>query len=1344
MRCRSCKKTFSNTAELYKHNRHPCKSTVCLECDAVFADRKSLRRHIKRKEDIECDHCLRTFCNQDHFQRHLRTIQRSKRRAGLKQKIFPGSGFEFYRGFEKLLKEKANEIDDYDDISRHQSIYNRRIDSNYRYKDLRNELLDIYDEHDNAFKVNLAFGFILYNAVTNEFKYYYTSSNNLLFEHASTIDSIESLDDFMNKICALDLATNYYLKKPSSGWTLAALTNVEIRTFELRNTLIGAPVDLPDFIKNSKSIISLIKNNRGKVYVDNKCFFRCLALSRGQRRSNLENLTNHLLQQFENHTERSFKSGVKLNNIPALEVFFKVSINIYNLKEDGSCDIEYLSRLDYPPIYLNLYGKHFSYIKNFSTYAKRYKCLMCERIFDQACNLKTHTKTCSNEVKEVYVGGKFKPKETIFDWLAKEGYDVPEEDRYYKFISVYDYEAIQVKNEETLKGRSIRYTHQPISFSVCSNIPGHTQPVHKVSSKPQKLVDKMVRIQLEHQKTAESIMQSKFAWIIESLQAKLDMFEERYPETSKKLFFDSDKKEVREYKNNKSLLRAVQKYCRQLPILGFNSQKYDIPLIRRYLPSSLERLDTLPDFVIKKTNTYMAITTPRLKYLDLINYLAAGTSLEAFYKAYDVSTTKGTFCYEWFNSYEKLRYRGLPPQTQFRSTLTNKGIDAETYMDCWKIWEKEKMKQFKDYVRYYNNHDVVGMIEGIDKMLAIENEEGLDVFKESVSLASLAQLYLQRKLDENDYFCGISAKHSHIYKDLKSLGIVGGPSIIFHRYQEAGKTLIKGKHLCKKVTGYDANALYLCCTGEDMCTGHYVLREKKTDYKRETGYSREAINWLEFLISTGLDIRHAENTPHGEKRIDDYSVDGFCEENNTVYEYYGCYFHGHDCKHNYDRQKWQKTLSREQSIRSLGYNLVSITSCVWRKRSESKLEYPVFSPKATLSDMQDGIMSGEIFGFLKCSVHVPDFLISKFSEFPPIFKNTEIPISAIGEHMQEFCRQTTRSNGVKRSLISSMKGAGIVIMTPLFKKYIEMGLICTDIEWVLEYTPKRVFSWFVDSVTNTRRMADLYPSWKIRGQTAKTKGNATVGITMMDKSKHTSVKFCTEERLDGYIRSPFFKNMDELDGGIFEIEKTKKTVKYDSAIQIGIAVYSYAKLKLLCFWEFLNKFLKNDMYQLMECDTDSLYIAFAADIDDCVKEGLEEEWSRRKYDFFSSDSQEPVEFGGQTITRQQYDSRTPGKFKQEFEGEGMICLNSKVYHIWSGKKSKTSAKGMMERRNDIEKKQFLEMIKNPLAKHLVTNAGFIRTGTDIKTYEQTKTGLSYFYAKRKVLADGVSTTHLDI
>ena len=65
---------------------------------------------------------------------------------------------------------------------------------------------------------------------------------------------------------------------------------------------------------------------------------------------------------------------------------------------------------------------------------------------------------------------------------------------------------------------------------------------------------------------------------------------------------------------------------------------------------------------------------------------------------------------------------------------------------------------------------------------------------------------------------------------------------------------------------------------------------------------------------------------------------------------------------------------------------------------------------------------------------------------------------------------------------------------------------------------------------------------------------------VIDKSKHTSVRFTKEENLGIHVQSPLFKTYDELAGSIFEVEKKKKKVILDTPIQIGIAVYSYAKL----------------------------------------------------------------------------------------------------------------------------------------------------------------------------------------
>ena len=118
----------------------------------------------------------------------------------------------------------------------------------------------------------------------------------------------------------------------------------------------------------------------------------------------------------------------------------------------------------------------------------------------------------------------------------------------------------------------------------------------------------------------------------------------------------------------KFLKTMFQRYCDQLPIISFNGSSYDLPLIRQYLLLALEKYDELPTRPIKRNRAYMLLATERLKYLDLTSYLAAGTSLSKFYTAYKVSSPKGYFPYEYFDSLSKLKERGLPKRTNTRSS----------------------------------------------------------------------------------------------------------------------------------------------------------------------------------------------------------------------------------------------------------------------------------------------------------------------------------------------------------------------------------------------------------------------------------------------------------------------------------------------------------------------------------------------------------------------------------------------------------------------------------------------------------------------------------------------------
>jgi hypothetical protein len=153
------------------------------------------------------------------------------------------------------------------------------------------------------------------------------------------------------------------------------------------------------------------------------------------------------------------------------------------------------------------------------------------------------------------------------------------------------------------------------------------------------------------------------------------------------------------------------------------------------------------------------------------------------------------------------------------------------------MWNKHEMKNMMDFLRWYNNCDVIPMVEAINKMFLFYRAKGLDMFKDAISLPGLAYKVLLSCTPEK--FSLFNEEDKELFYLLKR-NIVGGPSIIFHRYHEAGKTRIRGGKLCKKVLGYDANALYLWAIAQVMPTGDYIhvtkydLKQFKNDVMNDT------------------------------------------------------------------------------------------------------------------------------------------------------------------------------------------------------------------------------------------------------------------------------------------------------------------------------------------------------------------------------------------------------------------------------------------------------------------------------------------------------------------------------
>ena len=207
---------------------------------------------------------------------------------------------------------------------------------------------------------------------------------------------------------------------------------------------------------------------------------------------------------------------------------------------------------------------------------------------------------------------------------------------------------------------------------------------------------------------------------------------------------EDDEEQQKEKKKSHPLATVKAMYDRwinDIPVIGFNSGKYDINVIKPYLVKKLTEVDPL-QFVVKKNNAFMCLQTERLKFLDIRNYLAPGFDYATYLKAYKCTVRKGFFPYEWMDQLDKLNSTELPTHQQFYSSLKNSNISEEEYDYCQQVWTEEQMTTMRDYLVWYNNHDVVSFLEALQKQFEFYISKGLDTFKDGLSVPGLCLKHL--------------------------------------------------------------------------------------------------------------------------------------------------------------------------------------------------------------------------------------------------------------------------------------------------------------------------------------------------------------------------------------------------------------------------------------------------------------------------------------------------------------------------------------------------------------------------------------------------------------------------
>ena len=1102
------------------------------------------------------------------------------------------------------------------------------------------------------------------------------------------------------------------IERPNTKWIFEGHFNADVKVVLDRQPLMGTG-PLPDWLRNrahGRSMVAL------DTYQDNMCLWRCIAVHTGARPDRSTKAAQDLAKSFfklrntpTNCSKTSLdeleKVEIHLNKGTAFSGWLGIRVYVPERVDDKEV-VWHLTRNPASQfkniMTIGVFKEHAFLIKDITKLAKTYACGHCNARFTQAISRQRHTERCAQGKTVIDCPGEkveapatayekaFYPKhqaskesiqwleyvakhwkipihhamsghggerwiekrpvdgynhekklvfqyhgcywhgcpkcyhdrykiiergdrtrEDLFQatnrrtaYLKKAGYRVIEcwacevgekyveqlpqtQTKSYPHAILYDFESygdINQRKEPTVS-LTIENAHIPISVSIGDTL--EREPTHICEREPAELIRKFME---ELERRGKNI--------------RTKVRDEFMPTDLNLLPKDQRKK--------------IEEWCDQVPVLGFNSGTYDLNLIKKYFAERLA--DTTNKVrVAKHGNKIMFLLTSGFWFLDIINYLGPGTSYGKWVKAYECKAEKSWFPKEWFDRPEKLDYPGLPDYLDWYSKLKGDFVlKLSEWKACKETFREKGMKTFKDWVRYYNNLDVAPGLEALQKMKNFYTEKGIDIMKDAVSIPGVSLHYLLRGAIERNADLYSPSKEAYVM--LKE-AVVGGPSLVFTRYHEVGKTRIRSHQiaepkLCKNILGYDANALYLSTMLREMPCG----KEKVVHYTGE------------------------------------YQTDGA----------------------------------------------------------------PVLTHR---------LKEGSWFGYAEIDIEIPNHLHQKFEEMCPFFHNKAVPAKAVPEHMLKYLRDTGRKRGEDKKLMGTLSAQRMLVYAPLLLWYVNHGAVIKRVYRTIDYTPAKIFPWFVEQVTEARRTGDVEKSKDLLAEVFKLLGNSGYGKLIEALERQTNVIYTKDEKVvDRALRSAYFSDLDEI-GEAYELESRKPRITIRRPFQIGIAVYQLAKLRMLEFYyDFLDRYFDRKDFELIQMDTDSNYLAISGKkLEDIVRPELKEEFEAQKKNWLAWDK---------------WSGQTPGLFKMECEGDRMIALCSKCYFIDDrGEKKKFSTKGMSKKQNNINWQRFKTALEG--SKDMATNRGFRMRDGNIVTYEQEKLGLSAYYDKQWVLPDGIHTEPIE-
>ena len=194
-------------------------------------------------------------------------------------------------------------------------------------------------------------------------------------------------------------------------------------------------------------------------------------------------------------------------------------------------------------------------------------------------------------------------------------------------------------------------------------------------------------------------------------------------------------------------------------------------------------------------------------------------------------------------------------------------------------------------------------------------------------------------------------------------------------------------------------------------------------------------------------------------------------------------------------------------------------ACEWWRRYKTAntakqhiREHFLYRRSLAAEQLLEEIKERKLFGYVQCDIEVRGKLRSKFEKFPPIFKNTLVSKSDIGDLMKNYAEEERLLSQPQKVLITSFRLQNGTLIIPLLLFYLHLGLVVTKIHRFVEYTPKKCFNRFVQAAMDARMKGVENLNSSLVAETMNLLANSSYGYQIMDRSRHTVTKYLTDKK----------------------------------------------------------------------------------------------------------------------------------------------------------------------------------------------------------------------------------------